>query len=60
MDGHLLVDERTLRYRTTDALQIRGIFFSTFFGGGDPTWSTPRDTYADFAAFVLSSAYIGP
>ena len=60
VDGHLLVDERTLRYRTTDALQIRGIFFSTFFGGGDPTWATPRDVHADFAAFVLSSAYIGP
>lgn len=60
VDGHMLVDERALRYRTTDALRIRGIFFSTFFGGGDPTWSTPRDTYADFAAFALSSAYIGP
>ena len=56
----MLIDERALRYRTTDALRIRGIFFSTFFGGGDPTWSTPRDTHADFAAFVLSSAYIGP
>ena len=60
VDGHLIVDERTLRYRTADALQIRGIFFSTFFGGGDPTWATPRDVHADFAGFVLSSAYVGP
>ena len=60
VDGRMLVDERTLRYRTTDALQIRGIFFSTFFGGGDPTWSTPRDVHADFAAFALSPAYVGP
>ena len=60
VDGHLLVDERALRYRTTDALQIRGIFFSTFFGGGDPTWAAPFDTHADFADFVLSPAYIGP
>lgn len=60
VDGSMLVDERTLRYRTTDSLQIRGIFFSTFFGGGDPTWATPRDVHADFAAFVLSPAYIGP
>ena len=60
VDGRMLVDERALRYRTTDALQIRGIFFSTFFGGGDPTWATPRDAHADFAAFVLSSAYVGP
>ena len=60
VDGNLLVDERTLRYRTTDALQIRGIFFSTFFGGGDPTWATPLDTCADFAGFALSPTYIGP
>ena len=60
VDGHLIVDERTLRYRTADALRIRGIFFSTFFGGGDPTWATPRDVHADFAGFVLSSAYVGP
>ena len=60
VDGHLIVDERTLRYRTADALRIRGIFFSTFFGGGDPTWATPRDVHADFAGFVLTSAYVGP
>jgi hypothetical protein len=60
VDGKMLVDERALRYRTTESLQIRGIFFSTFFGGGDPTWATPSDTHADFAAFALSAAYIGP
>ena len=60
VDGQMLVDERALRYRTTDALQIRGIFFSTFFGGGDPTWATPADACADFAGFVLSSGYVGP
>lgn len=38
----------------------RGIFFSTFFGGGDPTWATPRDVHADFAAFALASAYVEP
>ena len=60
VDGRLLVDERALRFRTTETLQIRGIFFSTFFGGSDPTWSTPGDTFADFAAFALSRSYIGP
>ena len=60
VDGRMLVDERALRYRTTDALLIRGIFFSTFFGGGDPTWAAPADAGADFADFVLSSGYVGP
>ena len=60
VDGSMLIDERALRYRTTDSLQIRGIFFSTFFGGSDPTWATPLDVHADFAAFAVSPAYIGP
>jgi hypothetical protein len=60
VDGKMLIDERSIRFRTTDSLRIRGIFFSTFFGGNDPAWATPGDTYADFAAFVLSPTYIGP
>ncbi len=60
VDGERVIDERTLRYRTTDALQIRGIFFSTFFGGGDPSWSTPIDTHADFADFALFPVGIAP
>lgn len=60
VDGKMLIDERNVRFRTTDTLMIRGIFFSTFFGGDDPTWATPVDTYADFAGFVLSTSYIGP
>lgn len=34
-----------------------GIRFATFFGGGDPIWTAPLDTGADFA---LSPACIGP
>ena len=60
IDGALVIDERSLRYRTTDTLLIRGIFFSTFFGGGDPSWATPQDTFADFSGFALSAGYIGP
>jgi hypothetical protein len=29
------------------------LFFSTFFGGHDATWSTPVDTFVDFADFVV-------
>jgi hypothetical protein len=36
------------------------VFFSTFFGGSDPSWATPRTQHTDFAAFAVSDRYIGP
>jgi endoglucanase len=53
-DDQLVLNETDLTYRTTDDLQIDGIFFSTFFGGGDSSWATPEDVYADFANFSVS------
>ncbi|MGL5083844.1 MAG: polysaccharide lyase [Microcoleaceae cyanobacterium] len=55
VDGKLVLDRDKLMFRTTEQLKIEGIFFSTFFGGGDPSWATPKDTYVDFAAFSVSS-----
>jgi hypothetical protein len=49
-----------MTYRTTSGLQIDGLFFSTFFGGGDQTWASPTDQYTQFAAFAVSPSYIGP
>jgi len=40
-------------------LRIEGLFFSTFFGGGDASWATPRDQYADLAGFELATHRIG-
>lgn len=48
-----------LEFRTTGDLKIDGVFFSTFFGGGDFTWASPRDQYADFAGFAVSYHAIG-
>ena len=44
-----------LRFRSTDRLKIDGVFFSTFFGGGDRGWASPRDQYADFADVRMST-----
>lgn len=60
VDGELVMDVGGLVFRDVEALKIEGIFFSTFFGGGDPTWATPRATHADFARFAVSERYIGP
>jgi hypothetical protein len=54
VDDELVLDEQELTFRTTDELQIEGLFFSTFFGGGDSSWATPKDVYIDFAEFEVS------
>ncbi|MBX6313863.1 MAG: hypothetical protein IRY99_13245 [Isosphaeraceae bacterium] len=59
-DGKPVLEQRALEFRTVEDLKIEGIFFSTFFGGDDPSWATPKSTYADFADFVVSDRYIGP
>jgi hypothetical protein len=60
VDDVQVLDERGVRFRTSPAVRIDGVFLSTFFGGGDESWATPEDQHADFAGFALSSAPIGP
>ena len=36
------------------AFGFTGIFFSTFFGGHDPSWATPKDQYIWFKGFALT------
>ncbi|MGB3492432.1 MAG: polysaccharide lyase [Elainellaceae cyanobacterium] len=55
VNGNLVLEQRDIRFRTVDSLQIDGIFFSTFFGGGDASWATPQDVYIDFANFSVSA-----
>lgn len=53
VDGEPVINETNVNYRTTDSLAVRGIFFSTFFGGSDPSWASPRDQHVDFADFAV-------
>lgn len=55
VNGNLVLEQRDIRFRTVESLQIDGIFFSTFFGGGDASWATPQDVYVDFANFSVSA-----
>lgn len=54
LDGKKVLEERGITFRTTDALKIEGLFFSTFFGGGDASWATPKDVFVDFAKFSVN------
>jgi hypothetical protein len=53
IDGVNVVDHRGLRYRSGEAVQIGGLFFSSFFGGRDRSWASPVDQEAQFADFRL-------
>lgn len=55
LDGEQVLEQEDLNFRSTSELKIEGIFFSTFFGGGDKTWATPKDVYIDFADFSVMS-----
>jgi hypothetical protein len=60
LNGSQVYEKTGLNFRTVGYLKIDGVFFSTFFGGGDSTWATPVPQSAEFAAFAVSPNYIGP
>jgi hypothetical protein len=60
LDGREVLNETNLLFRTVDTLKIEGLFFSTFFGGSDLSWATPKKTAVDFAGFKVGSDYLGP
>ncbi|MBV9463800.1 MAG: hypothetical protein JO317_06185 [Verrucomicrobiae bacterium] len=50
-DGTLVLDQRNLRFRDIADLKIDGLMFSTFFGGADDSYATPKATYVYFDRF---------
>jgi hypothetical protein len=59
LDDHRVSTQTGLTFRDRTSLQIDGLFFSTFFGGGDASWATPLQQHADFADFRMSATHIG-
>lgn len=51
VDSRPVLEHQDVVFRTTPAVTIDGLMFSTFFGGSGGEWRTPRDQYVDFAAF---------
>ncbi|KAL7281210.1 hypothetical protein PYCCODRAFT_1408249 [Trametes coccinea BRFM310] len=47
------LDEQALQYRSSSDITIGGLWFSTFFGGGDSSWAPPADVHAYFRNFQL-------
>jgi hypothetical protein len=53
IDGVLRFEATGLVFRRDPEVRIAGLMFSTFFGGSDPSWASPMDQQAQFAAFSL-------
>ena len=51
IDGKQVLKLDDVVFRDVDGVRIDGLFFSTFFGGGDPSWATPVDQSVQFADF---------
>lgn len=54
LDGELVCNVDTIRFRDTEALKVDQIFFSVFMGGDDTTWAPEKNQYVyfdDFKAF---------
>ncbi|WP_421658168.1 polysaccharide lyase [Leptothermofonsia sp. ETS-13] len=56
-DGKPVLDKDGLTFRRVSDLRLDGLFFSTFFGGSDSSWATPKDVYVDFADFSVSAIH---
>ncbi|KAL1915748.1 uncharacterized protein VTP21DRAFT_6507 [Calcarisporiella thermophila] len=54
LNNTMMVDKNNVPYRTTDALGVSRLMFSTFFGGATPDWATPIDTFTAFRDIQLS------
>lgn len=55
LDGELVLDRRNIRFRDTDEFAIDKLYFSTFFGGNDESWSPSKDETVLFDDFVVST-----
>ena len=51
VDGELVVKRSDMLYRVADNVLVTGLMFSTFFGGHDPSWASPRTQSAFFRNF---------
>lgn len=53
VDGVQVIEQDNIVFRTDDATLPAGMMFSTFFGGNDEDWASPKDQHVDFAGFRM-------
>lgn len=55
IDDHAEVHVTDIIMRPSTGFGIDGLFFSTFYGGGDKSWACPQDTYTYYRNFRIST-----
>ena len=54
IDGRAVIEQHDIVYTTDDDGETEGgLMFSTFFGGDDDSWASPKDQHVDFGDFRL-------
>jgi hypothetical protein len=53
-DGKLALDLRDRVWRLDATIHVDALYFSTFFGGNEPSWGATRDETVDFDDFIVS------
>ncbi|ORY01864.1 hypothetical protein K493DRAFT_277672 [Basidiobolus meristosporus CBS 931.73] len=56
MDNQLVINYNQMVFRTKADAKISGLLFHTFFGGADPSYRTPVDTYTYFKNIKLTAS----
>lgn len=51
IDGRPVIEQNDIVYNASAAIRDGGLMFSTFFGGSDKSWASPKDQHIDFADF---------
>jgi hypothetical protein len=59
-DGRLALDKRDALLRLDGSLHADALYFSTFFGGNDPSWGARRDEAIYFDDFVIATGPVRP
>ena len=54
LDGDVVLNKTSLRLRLTETMGIDQLCFSTFFGGGSPSYAAARDETIDFDDFAVT------
>lgn len=56
-DDTQVISQPNLQFSNTQGLTIGGLFFSTFFGGNDPSWAPSSDTHTYFRNVQLWGSF---
>ena len=58
LDGVLVLDEQSIRYRDVVSLGVDQLYFSTFFGGSSSEWAPSKEETIFFDDFTVATTFV--